>query len=216
MINLDILKKIVINNHKIILIIFFIGIIISFLVFNLLGKVFESHFEIGLGKIEANKIVDSNQDLLNTPIPFILDAQRSLLNPENIPLEMLKSCGLTDSNSDRKKLVNNILVSRINSNQALLYRIRVNNPLFQKTCALYIANYQLDNFNGRLNQVIEELGPSNILNSPNIKIIKPLLIRSINHSDSFIFPNFYKILIGTELLMILLTFLFLYKRNINV
>lgn len=193
---------------------FILGLILGISIFTFIEKEYEAYFEIKLGEIKSDNFESNFLDYINKPIPFILDAQRSLKNPETLPENLLESCGLNNTNQSRKYLVNSILVNRIYSDTGLSFRIRLKDNKTLKTCAFLISNYLLNNFNGRIDQILSELSSDENWNKINKKIIYSTLSRDINFSDNYVFPDLYKIVLLVQLLIFLGLTLYFYRKNL--
>lgn len=120
---------------------------------------------------QSNKISSEGnlQKSLVVTVPSSFDARRILLNPAAITSSMLASCGLVDSNQNRKLLVNAVsMVDADADGKTMLIRVRLEGRDDAKKCASalanemvaysnqvknhYVAHYQAKGFQGMLNE----------------------------------------------------------------
>lgn len=172
-----------------------IAVIAAAVTFINLDKEYEAYFEIKLGKI-TDKQKSINSEKIAEYIPFVLDAQRSLMNPENIDQLILTNCGIIDNNNNRKIFVKNTFVTRKYDNNVLSYRLRLKDYKKLRECGDYLSRYQIKSFSGRVDQVLEEYFLENPgLNKKLITVEYPFLFRGVTVSDSYIYPSAYKLII---------------------
>ena len=131
-------------------------------------------------------------------VPSTLNARRILLNPVTITPEMLKACGLKDTNADRKKFVNAVYATDVDGGERnLMLLVRIPGKERAEQCVNGIAAELLVLTNAIKNNYILHYDPKNqlVLVNEDAKIY-----RAARVSDSYILPRPGLTILATTLL----------------
>ena len=181
------------------------GLVVGGAIYYVSPRIYEASLMIKMPSsngITAQGIVEKN--IIKT-VPTALDVKKHLLRPEDFPLTVLQGCGLTDSNADRKRLVNAIVANEVNYGLSLQVVIRLPSRELVNNCALLIAeevisysNFQKDNYLRYVFGVNPTVSGEYIVNE------NALQSSPIRVSDQHVSPRFWHLLIGCLLLGLLL------------
>ena len=159
-------------------------------------KIYEAFLFISLpqtNQISAEGIVKET-----IAVPSTLNARRILLNPATITPEMLKTCGLEDTNTDRKKFVNAVYATDVDGGERnLMLLVRIPGKERAEQCVNGIAAELLVLTNAIKNNYILHYDPKNqlVLVNEDAKIY-----RAARVSDSYILPRPGLTILATTLL----------------
>lgn len=203
------IKLIDINNYlrvnlRLIIYSAFLGFTISLIYCSITPKLYEASFTLRLARIDSRLPHSHLSEKLGKEIPFILDAQRAFGNPSYPNSRLLNLCGFDQSNMSIKKLIAETTVMRGPDNKELFVRIKVPGRKNVASCAHAIVEDSINAYNARKGQIIAEL----LEEIPGAKIqdfviLDPSLNGVISVSDSYVYPNFFRIISGSVIFSIL-------------
>ena len=191
-------------NLKLIGISAILGLSISLIYCLVTPKLYEASFTLRLGRIDPRPGHVITNENLAKEIPFILDAQRAFGSPAYPSPKLLNSCGMESTNESIKKLISETQVMRSPDNRELFIRLRVPGRDNARSCAQAIVEDSLKAYRARKAQILDELLAENPgENIQNFVILDPSLNGVMSISDSYVYPSFLRIILGSMVFSVL-------------
>ena len=162
-----------------------LGFLIGAIYSAIAPKVYEGFVYVALP--QSNQMTDDGVVKDKIAVPSMLNARRILLNPGTITPGMLKACGMEDSNSDRKKLVNSIYATDVDGGERnLLIRVRVSGKELAQQCIDGVAQELILLANGIKNHYVQHHAEQSKV---QISSIDAVIYRQSRTSDSYVLPR---------------------------
>ena len=162
-----------------------LGFLIGAIYSAIAPKVYEGFVYVALP--QSNQMTDDGVVKDKIAVPSMLNARRILLNPGTITPGMLKACGMEDSNSDRKKLVNSIYATDVDGGERnLLIRVRVSGKELAQQCIDGVAQELILLTNGIKNHYVQHHAEQSKV---QISSIDAVIYRQSRTSDSYVLPR---------------------------
>ena len=159
-------------------------------------KIYEAYFEFQLARVLVNTEAQATKGLNWVTVPQAVDARRILMSPMKISQSVVEACGYSDTNENRKNLINQIRINALNSagTEVFVY-VRIDGKEEARKCAEAIEAIEISNSNSELDKYIKAASNKN----GNIKIVKTfpaIPSGSIRVSSDYIYPRVYLNLIA--------------------
>ena len=181
-----------------------LGLIVGLILYFLTPKMYEANFIIKMPSANAISSLGEIEKHIIKPVPTALDTKKLLLKPENFSKETLKSCGLNDTNGERKQLVGYITSHIVNYESSLQIVVRLPGDEIVRNCANAILRNITQFANFQKDQYVQyaQLASSNaslMLVNENAFITSPIRV-----SDKIVSPRFWHLIAGCILIGLIL------------
>ena len=159
-------------------------------------KIYEAYFEFQLARVLVKTEAQATKGPNWVTVPQAVDARRILMSPMKISQSVVEACGYSDTNENRKNLINQIRINALNSagTEVFVY-VRIDGKEEARKCAEAIESIEISNSNSELDKYIKAASNKN----GDIKIVKTfpaIPSGSIRVSSDYIYPRVYLNLIA--------------------
>jgi hypothetical protein len=204
-------KKIIsfINENKKILIYSEIfTLILGATYFALSPKIYEAYFEVNIARIKIESIVSTETKIRWDSITQGLALKRALQAPMGYSKDLIVKCFGTDTNKNRKNLVNSVQFGVANSGNVLSVTMRLQGLDNLNNCVDAYANYVIDNLNRSLEDKIKDNAQwqSKLVAEKIIGFNKANLLIPVRLADGYVRPEKMRVLALSLLLGFLIAF----------
>lgn len=171
-------------------------------------KVYEAYFEINIAKMEIQSTTDSGIKSHWEPVTNGRELKRALQAPMGYSKGLIEKCFGSDTNSNRKHLVNSTQLGVANSGYVLSVAMRIEGLDSSTNCADAYGKYVIDNLNLSLGdrlrddaQMHSSLSANKILRSNKASFLIP-----VRMADGYVRPEKLRVIALSLLLGFLLAF----------
>lgn len=171
-------------------------------------KVYEAYFEINIAKMEIQSITNSGIKSYWEPVTNGRDLKRALQAPLGYSKGLIENCFGSDTNSNRKHLVNSTQLGVANSGYVLSVAMRLEGLDSTTKCADAYGKYVIDN----LNLSLEDRLRDNALIHPSLRTTKILhsnkaaFLIPVRMADEYVRPEKFRVIVLSLLFGLVLAF----------
>jgi len=175
--------------------------------FLLAPRIYEANFSISLPKVSTGSQVDSSRlRLLISPQEFIRPTQ----DPMSYSSDFVRGCMGTDSNANRKKMINSLQLGVKQRGDVIAFTLRLEGAEAVEKCANLFLLRAIDQLTAIQDIYLKAL-PDGGLNLADVG--KPALVQTIRLSDTYIAPDLKRFLMLAVIAGFVMTIFFSVLRN---
>lgn len=201
---IDFLNK----NKKILIFSQVFTLIIGGAYFAFSPKVYEAYFEINIAKMEIQSTTDSGVKSYWEPVTNGRELKRALQAPMGYSKGLIEKCFGSDTNSNRKHLVNSTQLGVANSGYVLSITMRLEGLDSTSKCADAYGKYIIDNLNLSLDDRLKDnaqIHSSSIANKI-LRANKAAFLIPVRMADGYVRPEKLRVIALSLLLGSMLAF----------
>ena len=134
------------------------GLIVGLVINFFSPKIYESYFEFQLAGVHLKSELNGSAKPIWVITPAAVDARRILMSPMKIDPRIVEACGYSDTNQNRKELINQIYINLLNPAGADMFvNVRIEGAGAAKECAEAIQTVEVSNSNAELGKYLKKL-----------------------------------------------------------
>lgn len=208
------------TNFKVLIIVGAICLTVGMVYFGLAPRIYEADFSLSLPKVVTAPSTSSDTPqlrLLISPQEFIRPTQ----NPMAYSSDLIEGCMGVDTNANRKKMINSMQLSVQQQGDVIAFTLRLEGRERVNQCANLILTKVFNDLVITQENYFASLVKNEKKGNQNSKEVvstaqefkKPEVVQIVRISDSYIKPDFIKIIIQAGLATIFLTIFLSIMRN---
>lgn len=199
------------KNKKILIVSQVFTLILGSVYFAFSPKVYEAYFEINIAKMEIQTTTSSVVKSHWEPVTNGRDLKRALQAPMGYSKGLIEKCFGSDTNSNRKHLVNSTQLGVANSGYVLSVAMRLEGLDSTANCADAYGRYIIDNLNLSLGDKLKDNAQIHPSFSTNkiLRTNEAAFLIPVRMADGYVRPEKLRVIVLSLLLGFALAFSFI-------